>query len=319
MSNTYFQLIISNFNIMAYKLIPCTSTSANTGQTSCSEDYGADRFIIISSQPFSFATQTDAETKQNWIDLITGAASPQVYPFPLAVLVEDQNTDAIIEEVSRLERNFINNGEYGTRLRLNSDVALGLHQNLVSFNGLKPYIVIVTDKGFIKAKSSDNVLFEAIKTTQFYTEKQQGATLETQAATFVTYAYAADDWDSLAVYIQPIELASGSWDALDGLDGIVGVTGTEVTATTATIVIDLSTEFNGVPVVGDSANFALGDFLLDATTSAATASMVNNGDGTYTFTPTTTYAVGAGTIQLDTPANTGQRFSQATAITLNIV
>ncbi len=309
---------------MAYNKLICVNVDANTGQTECSEDLGYVKRINVSNALFEFDTQSDAETYTNWISAITGATSPKVYPFPLAINSEDESGDPVIEEVSRDETNFIENGEIGLMLRLNSDVALGLHQELNKFNGKKPYITLATDGGYVRGTSGDGTKFQSIKTTGFYVERKE-AGLENVEHTLLRIKFKADDWSAKGVWIKPTDLSASDWDPVDDLDGVKEVDLAATVASTASIVYSVTGTYDSEPIVGDPADAAANgqleqtDFTFSTTLDGEIASFTNNLDGTYTLTPTTTFTVTGDTIDLNAPSVTGQRFIQSAQLTLALI
>jgi hypothetical protein len=300
---------------MAYNKIALDVTAAYTSGSLNSEDFGILKRLIIASDNDEFATQSAAEdTLSNWLDKIVASTTPQLYPFPLTTNQTDESEDAVVEDVSRLEKIFIASGHIVLQLRLTGKTALGVYQQLAKFNGREPYAYLCMEGGHIRGYSVAGTKFQAIPTTQFQVIYKE-ATATTKQHVMVTIGMDAQDLQDSGVWIKPT-----TFDPITELFGIKPVEMSIITQTTAAITVKLEGAYDSDPIIGDleDGDLALGDFTLDSTTQAATATMTNNQDGTVTFNPTTVYASGPGTVDLNAPSTTSQRYAQTAQLAFTI-
>lgn len=299
---------------MAYNKNVQDVVDAYTASSDRSENFGILRRAMLASSPSEFATEAAAGTLSNWLDQITGAVAPQIYPLPLVVNQEDNSEGPTVETVSRLEQIFIANGLVVFVLRLTGKTALGVYQQISKFNGTLPYLYAAMEGGHILAYSQDTTKFKAVPLGQFSAEKKWGDPA-TDDHILVTLGIDPKFFNDQSVWIKP-----ATFDPVVELEGIKPVDLEIVSQSTSEVIFQISGAHDSQPIVGDAedGDLAQTDFTFSSTFDGELTSVTNNQDGTYTCTPTAAFSAGATTIDLNAPSATSQRYAQVAQLAFTI-
>lgn len=286
---------------MAFNQITCSSDYGYTGLACGTENLGYIQKIIFAKDDFDFDTQTDAETQADWQTAIN---AQNIFPFKNFTQVEPSNEDNVTEELATGVAVFVRDGKYRETGYVNMSVhEMRQHRK---FNNKSGRVFLVTSNGYIIAYSADDT-----KVKGFSLDTLQIGGIGTtdgsqQRRTSIYYGLAdPSQINDYGVAIKP------TWNPLD-LEGLVLVdVDTSGTPATDELIVEVSRQADDETVTGLVAT----DFtVLDAAgDTQAIDTATDNGDGTYTLAPTTTFATG--TVNLKTPANqtTGGYISSGTA------
>jgi hypothetical protein len=269
-----------------YNQVICLENLGNTGDAGCAEDFAIKRGFILVPKGFEIATRTLALTESTWTTAINAARTDRAYPFPLVFTLEPNIEDAVYAEGIGVKE-FVRYGSKGYTFTLQKN-SFGNHKELFTFKGSDWAVYYVTDNSFVQGISKDEVKFLPIPLSDFRVNLQSDATADDIARTTVTMTLQnPDDWDRFGAWVKP-----DNFDPRD-FKGIIPVVLSAITNTTASIKFSVFTRYANEPIVG----LVQTDFTYGIV--GAITSFTDNGDGTYTLTPTTVFTAGASTITMD--------------------
>ncbi len=269
-----------------YNQVICLENLGNTGDAGCAENFGIKRGVMLVPKGTEIATSTLALTENTWTDLINATRVERGYPLPLVFTLESNTEDEVYAEGIGV-REFVRYGSKGYTFTLQKN-SFGNHKELFTFKGSDWAAYFFTDNGYIQGISKDNVKFLPIPLSDFRVKLQSDATADDIARTMVTMTFQnPDDWDNFGVWVKP-----DNFDPKD-FKGIIPAVLTSITALTTTIKFSVYTRYANEPITG----LVQTDFMYGII--GAISAFTDNGDGTYTLTPTTVFTAGASTITMD--------------------
>lgn len=257
---------------MAYNVTNCVAALGTTGLSNCLDNLGYDIRLIWSSNTYSIADQTTAETLSTWTDDID---AKNVYPLPLFDEIEPAIEDNVEQDLATGVKLFVREGKYGGIGRYQG--ALCDIARLRTFNNVSGRAFIVTSNGQIWGTSPDGTVFKGFTLSELFFTGLGGTDGSTKRFFSINYQMKnpTEMFDFPAV-INP------TWSPLD-LTGLIGVTVTVVGVPTASeLIVNVARDCDGEAVDG----LVEADFvILDAVPAAQpTTGFTDNDDGTYTFT-----------------------------------
>lgn len=247
------------------------------------------------------ATADAAGTQSTYIALIKAAKASRILPMPLAVEYKYDGQADKFQDRPFSGKKFVYEGKDGFVLSLNLDSAL--HTQLRKLNFRNYDVIFVDTNRNIWGYSPDGVKMYGFATTDVHIGKLGVNDGSKAAQTDLTITLSnPSEWNDFGVYIDGKNL---TWDP-NNLDGCYDVN-LEVTESASTS-FTVSVNYAGIPttdVDSQVVGLAKADFVLTkagSPVSLSGATMVDNGDGTYSFTGITTMS-GAHVVSLVAPAS----------------
>jgi len=313
---------------MSFERRSCGTSIPLTAAPSCSIKPGIVRRLVLAFEPSYFTSKATAEDKDVWIDAICGKANAgyvggQLFPTPIAVVIEDTSTEVTVEDVSPDQKTFINAGTTGGNLRLKDTTDWRNFKELVKFRGKKVYGFIVHDNGQVRGKTTDGVTFEAIEMSVAYAAKLTPATTETAEYASFVYSFRSEEFDNFGAEIAPNGLATDPWSAKDELYGILPVVAEldpDSTPTTSEIKFLLQSGYViGEGISQDPAAVAALDETDFDVSSGTVTTIVTGQNNLGLATISGTFSAGTVEVLLKDPSETGQRYKQLEALDVPIL
>ena len=268
--------------------------------------------IIFSTSDFA-PTIADLATESTWTD---GIKEKTVFPLPGLDSYEDQSSEDVMYEAPSGNRKMLRRGK--TRYMFQWDIPFSVHRSLQSYNNADLRIWIIRD-GKI-CFYNDGGTARGFSINMFNTGRMKEVPADGSTPAFTpVYIDLANyrEWDIYGETLEP------SWEPAD-LEPLIDVTLEATTQTDASIVVKVYSadgydEDGAVKEVAIK-GIAEADFVLtDVGSLNAESGFVDNGDGTYTFTPAITFR--SGSINLADPddmTSTGLLIQSTGAVTITI-
>ena len=287
---------------MAYNSPSCVATLGKTGLSNCKDELTYDAMLVWTTNTFEFASESDAETEQDWIDAINLGT---VFPHPIFDEVEPAIEDDVEQETAIGASLFVREGKYGGVGR--AITALCNLANLRTFNEVTGRAFIVTGNGKVYGTSPDGVKFKGFTLSKFHVSKLGGSDGSTKR--MVEWRYQFKIPSEMGDFAAVPQL---TWNPLTQLTGVVPVTiAVSGVPTASELIVSVTRDCDNEVVTG----LVEADFvILDAALAVQpTTGFTDNADGTYTFTFSADLETG--TIHLETPSaqTTGQLYSATAA------
>lgn len=268
--------------------------------------------IIFSTADFT-PTIADLALQATWT---AGIKAKTVFPLPGLDSYEDQSSEDTMYEAPSGNRKILRRGK--TRYMFQWDIPFSVHRALQSYNNADLRVWIIRDGKICFYNDSGTAKGFSINMFNTGRMKEVPADGSTPAFTPV-YIDLANyrEWDIYGEILEP------SWEPLD-LEPLIDVTLEATTQTAGSIVISVyaADGYDSDGAVKEVAikGIAKADFILTTVGSLAVENgFVDNGNGTYTFTPATTFQ--SGSINLADPddmVSTGLLVQSTGAVTIVI-
>jgi hypothetical protein len=271
----------------------CSSLLYNIGSLDCNKNnpFLDAVALIFTLDDFEFDTFADFATEAEWTD---GVKAGNIFPLPGIVEVEDQSEESQYYEAPSGQRIPRRLGKYRHIYRYN--LPFEVHKALQSFRSANVRVFIVDDAGNISGYSPDGTKVKGFSLSNLNPEKMTSAGQDNTPAwsPIVVDQQDAKQWNELGVFINP------AWDAASLL-ALTDVELSVVSASATEIVIKVA--YNAGLSADGSVSFVGVAGILEADfsfTTTSPTSMVDNGNGTYTFTGT---SMASGSVDLVAPSS----------------
>lgn len=269
----------------------CSSSLYNIGSLDCNKSNPfLDTVSLFLSLGHEFATFADFADEDKWKAAIKAGT---ITPLHGVVEIEDQSEEPRYYEAPNGVRVPRGLGKYRHTYLFN--LTFEQHKALQSYRGADLDIFTLDDAGNISGFSPDGVKVKGFDLSMFNPEKMRSAGQDNTPAwsPVVVDQLDAKQWNEKGVFVNPGWLATELLPIVDVELSIVSASATTVVAKVAYIAgiaSDGSDEAIGVAGIPEV------DFIF---TTTVPTSMVDNGDGTYTFTGA---AMVSGSVDLAPPS-----------------
>lgn len=243
--------------------------------------------ICASNTDQQFATSTAAELQSNWVSAIKNKT---ITPFPLSSLTEPKGKEASFKEFPQGGQIKVSDGSKGWDLTYY--YPFQLWKKFKTWDGKKGKFYLGYQTGLVMGYSPDGTKFEGFSGTLYVQPYGETDGSDTNA---IKVSLVLDNIDDLekAKTINP-----SAWKLTD-LDAIHDVNVTVVTQAASSLKVRVTIDgFSDTDPNGQVTGLVKADFsvLNGAGAAQSVSTSTDNGDGTYTLAPTTTFA--SGTVDL---------------------
>jgi hypothetical protein len=284
--------------------LDCLTDVKNVGASACKQFPQAIESIIKTPMDFTILA-ADASNVTEWQDAVLAPASSRIYPFPLAYDFEN-----LSEEATRASSNLgkevtVRLGQYRFRLLFREN--LEIHKAIYSHLGSAGRVFLIDiNKKLIGTSDDGGITLKGLLLDQFMPEKIQFGDGSTPSLSPVYMSLTNNE----EIDVNGVQIRFNT--QLIALKPIVDVKLALVGTPTATgFTVSVKSIYDNVGVKG----LILADFV--ETMGGGTLTLLDNGDGTYTFTGT---GVTTGTITLNAASTLGVKAYEASNIlTVTIV
>jgi hypothetical protein len=248
------------------------------------------RKVILLPPGTQIATSTLVATQATWTTLIKNPMATRVHPLPLAIDVKPGGADTVFSKTKLSGNVPIRSEPYS--LELDYDINQILHTELLKFNFKKWDVVLVDAFDNIMGYTPDGTKFQGFSTVSVHFSDMEIGTEAKEWSTKLTINFANNkEWNMSPAMVSGDSL---SWypSLMDGTTGVNLAITASTTAAWTISVIDAG--YNASDPRGQRTGLAKADFTATKDGSAHSlsgATMVDNGNGTYTFTETNTAGV----------------------------
>lgn len=280
-------------------LLDCIQDVANLGLIKCNKLPQMPK-LLIETPPDFFLTPADAVDPTVWQTKLKLAKGARIYLYPEADNFEDKS-EAAVYETTPLSVIAVRPGRYQYMFQYAK--SLCYHKAMFTHKGKgnRFFILDIENQLFGMLNSDGN--FQGFTSGLVNMEKliMSNGTVATKSPLFLVLA------DSTEVDLSGV-LIDGTF--VNNLFPLTDVDLTEIVQTAASVKISVLTSCDNTPVLG----LVAADFTFVKAsdgTAQATDTVTDNGDGTYTFDPTTAYVdgsinlVAASALSLDAYESTG--------------
>jgi hypothetical protein len=283
--------------------LDCITDVKNIGASACKQFPQALESIIKTPLDFTI-TAVDAADPTKWQEAVNADPATRIYPFPLAYDFEN-----LSEEATRAASNLgkevtVRLGQYRFRLLFREN--LEIHKAIYSHLGSAGRVFLIDiNKKLIGTSDDGGVTLKGFLLDQFAPEKIQFGDGSTPSLSPVYIALANnEELDVNGVQIRFSSQLIAIKPVLDVKLALIG------TPTATGFTISVKSAYDNVGIKG----LLLADFI--ETLGGGVLTLVDNADGTYTFSGS---AITTGTIKLAAPATTSKPYESPTALTVTIV
>lgn len=276
----------------------CATELQNVGSLGCKKvNPFVDAVTLIFTTPdFEFASFEDFADESKFTDAIKAGKMFVIHDI---VEIDDQSEDTRYYEAPNGNRTPRRLGKY--RHMYNFNKPLEVHKALQSFRNADLNLIIVDDIDNVSAYSPDGVKVKGFDIGMINPEKMKSAGQDDTPAwtPLMVDLRDAKQWNEKGVFVNP------SWSPL-ALESVSDVEISVVSASATSVVLKVAynagLQSDGTPDLIGIAGIIETDFEFVTTTPTGGGTMVDNGDGTYTFP-----GVGmvSGSVDLKPPSTSG--------------
>lgn len=270
---------------MAYDIMSLESDRKNLGVGRYPNIANLGRLMKICAANIDqqFATAAAAETQSGWV---TAIKNKTITPFPISSLTEPKGKEASFKEFPQGGQMKTSDGSKGWDLTYY--YPFQVWKKFKTWDGKKGKFYLGYQTGLIMGYSPDGTKFEGFNGTIYV---QPYGETDGSDTNFIKVTLVLDNIDDLekAKTINP-----SSWKLTD-LDAIHDVNVTVVTAAASSLKVRVAIDgFSDTDPSGQVTGLVNADFIVLNGSGVAQAhtTTTDNGDGTYTITPTSTFATG---------------------------
>lgn len=278
---------------MAYP-ITCSTLIKNTGESSCSVNYGKDVKHILVPRGTEISTAANAILLATWTTGINAVSASRYRPIMTSWRSEFTQDEPVFQTGDYGAEDFL----YVTSAKdvfylQGSKITPKFNANMQSLSNGSWAVYTVTSNGYIKGKTVDGVKFLPIPCTFRMLPQRKNTDAEGAELAYTIRMDSTDDWNLYGAAVKPTD-----WNPKTSLTGLLDVNLAIVGTPSATeVVVSVLTDLNSDAV----STFAVGDFLFYKTSddTAQTPESMTVVNGVYTFVFTS--AVG-GYVNLKAPS-----------------
>jgi len=234
----------------------CNTGGANSGLPKCRGNYGRDAYFILVPPGTEIDTEANALLQATWLTKIKADESVRWFPLPKLFRYEPTTGDHLYTEGDFNDKYSVKEGAPdGVAHYINLPICFA--KKLRTFNNQEWDAYVVTDKGYLRGWTQDEVIFKPFSIFLHVEEDIEPTAEEGRLTPVRIYKNEPFQWNEYGVVLNPIKDALASWDPRL-LAGLLDVNVTVVTSSATELVVDVKTDCDLTGVTG----LVLADFLL---------------------------------------------------------